>query len=84
MFGFGIKHACWECGEIKLIKSAGGGGDLESKLWFDILVKEAESQDGEGGVAKIVHWDERLVQRRLQAKNVQKNKQGVNIYTFCC
>ena len=57
--------------------------DLESELGLDVLVEEAEGEDGEGGVAKIVHWDERLVQRRLQAKNVQKNKQG-GIYTFCC
>ena len=39
-----------------LIKSAGVGvADLESELGLDVLVKEAEGQDGEGGVAEVVH-----------------------------
>lgn len=29
--------------------------DLESELGLDVLVEEAEGEDGEGGVAKIVH-----------------------------
>ena len=29
--------------------------NLESELGFDVLVEEAEGEDGEGGVAKIVH-----------------------------
>ena len=36
-------------------KSAGGIADLESELGLDVLVKEAEGQDGEGGVAEVVH-----------------------------
>jgi len=28
---------------------------LESELGLDVLVEEAEGEDGEGGVAKIVH-----------------------------
>ena len=48
--------------------------DLKSELWLDVLVKEAEGEDGEGGVAKVVHRDECLVQRCLQAKNMEKEK----------
>ena len=48
--------------------------DLESELGLDVLVEEAEGEDGEGGVAKIVHWDECLVQGCLQAKNMEKEK----------
>ena len=52
-----------ECVEIKSHKllssvdkkSAGGIADLESELGLDVLVKEAEGQDGEGGVAEVVH-----------------------------
>ena len=29
--------------------------DLKGELGLDILVKEAKSQDGERGVAKVVH-----------------------------
>ena len=47
-----------ECVEIKchtkLIKSA-RGENLKGELGLDILVKESKSQDGERGVAKVVH-----------------------------
>ena len=58
--------------------------DLESELGLDILVKEPESQDGEGGVAKVVHGDECLIQRCLQAKNMEKQKNYGIVHTICC
>ena len=55
--------------------------DLESELGLDILVKEPESQDGEGGVAKVVHGDECLIQRCLQAKNMEKQNKTKVLFT---
>ena len=55
--------------------------DLESELGLDILVKEPESQDGEGGVAKVVHGDECLIQRCLQAKNMEKQTKTMVFFT---
>ena len=55
--------------------------DLESELGLDILVKEPESQDGEGGVAKVVHGDECLIQRCLQAKNMEKQTKTMVLFT---
>ena len=42
--------------------------DLERELGFDILVEEAEGEDGERGVEKIVHSYEILPQGSLQAR----------------
>ena len=48
--------------------------DLERELGFDILVEEAEGEDGERGVEKIVHSYEILPQGSLQAKVDWKRK----------
>ena len=48
--------------------------DLERELGFDILVEEAEGEDWERGVEKIVHSYEILPQGSLQAKVDWKRK----------
>ena len=48
--------------------------DLERELGFDILVEEAEGEDGERGVEKIVHSYEILPQGSLQARVDWKRK----------
>ena len=48
--------------------------DLERELGFDILVEEAEGEDGERGVEKIVHSYEIFPQGSLQARVDWKRK----------
>ena len=48
--------------------------NLERELGFDILVEEAEGEDGERGVEKIVHSYEILPQGSLQARVDWKRK----------
>ena len=62
------------CGNEKSRQKVQEVADLERELGFDILVEEAEGEDWERGVEKIVHSNEILPQGSLQAKVDWKRK----------
>ena len=62
------------CGNEKSKQKVQEVADLERELGFDILVEEAEGEDWERGVEKIVHSYEILPQGSLQARVDWKRK----------
>ena len=62
------------CGNEKSRQKVQEVADLERELGFDILVEEAEGEDWERGVEKIVHSYEILPQGSLQARVDWKRK----------